>query len=370
MVTYMIVCGRADDNMTDSERELASYACFRIGFLHYDAGRYSKAMQFYLKGLRLCESTKEKKYAAGLYKDIGIIYNTYSDFEKGMHYLRKGEQMLPSYPDPYMEYKLRTSILFNCLSLNDSKGAEKAYSKLRQLKYGKTDTTRLMDIYTRALIDMQHGQLATAAEGFMSDGEWTLSVLSLPEGVEYPGVRDISGNGHVIIGGGRLNEDMVAVCWKDGVAGVITGPEKEHPEDFNNIQPLAISDNGRFVALSVNFQAYIYDMETGEYRAVKPWSDYSQISQTVAIDDEGNLYGNYSGYPDSRPFVYLFNDKRIADMGYYLSLATPGFEESTRFAKGAQMCFVSVTPDGHRFIGNTSSWGGQGWIWTSSLRKQ
>lgn len=167
MVTYMTVCGRADDNMTDSEKELASYAYFRTGFLLYDAGQYSKAMQFYLKGLRLCESTKEKKYAAGLYKDIGIIYNTYSDFEKGMHYLRKGEKMLPSYPDPYMEYKLRTSILFNCLSLNDSKGAEKAYSKLRQLKYEKTDTTRFMDIYTGALIDMQHGQLATAAEGFM-----------------------------------------------------------------------------------------------------------------------------------------------------------------------------------------------------------
>ncbi len=96
----MVVCNRADDAVTDPERELASYAFFRTGYLHYEAGRYSKAMQSYLKGLRLCESTKNKRYAAGLYKDIGIIYNAYNDYEKGMYYLRKGEKMLGKHPDP------------------------------------------------------------------------------------------------------------------------------------------------------------------------------------------------------------------------------------------------------------------------------
>ena len=167
LVIYMVVCNRADDAVTDPERELASYAFFRTGYLHYEAGRYSKAMQSYLKGLRLCESTKNKRYAAGLYKDIGIIYNAYNDYEKGMYYLRKGEKMLGKHPDPYMEYKLRTSILFNCLSLNDREGAEEAYEKLGKLKYQRTDLTRFMDLYTRALIDMQHENYDAAAKGFM-----------------------------------------------------------------------------------------------------------------------------------------------------------------------------------------------------------
>lgn len=167
LVTYMVLCNRANDDMPDKERELASLAFFRAGYINNEAGRYSKAMQAYLNGLRFCESTKEKKYAAGLYKDIGIIYNVYSDFEKGLHYLRKGEEMLASNPDPYMEYKLQTSIFFNCLSLSDRKGAEDAYSKLRKLNYEKTDLTRYMDIYTKALIDMQNDSLDNAARGLM-----------------------------------------------------------------------------------------------------------------------------------------------------------------------------------------------------------
>ncbi len=34
LVIYMVVCNRADDAVTDPERELASYAFFRTGYLH------------------------------------------------------------------------------------------------------------------------------------------------------------------------------------------------------------------------------------------------------------------------------------------------------------------------------------------------
>lgn len=193
-------------------------------------------------------------------------------------------------------------------------------------------------------------------------GGWSLSLLPVPANVKNLTLRDISGDGRMIIGGAYLNDDRVAVYWKDGVAGIIAGPGKERPEDFSNIQPLAVSNNGRFVVISINFEACIYDMETEEYHSVKPLGEYSQISQTVAIDDVGNLYGNYNGYPESRPFVYLYEEGRIVDMGYYLNLAVPGFEAVSRFAKGSQISFTSVTPDGRRFAGNTSSWGGSGWV--------
>lgn len=191
--------------------------------------------------------------------------------------------------------------------------------------------------------------------------KWTLSKLEMPEGVKNINICTISGGGHLIIAGASRENDQVAVYWKDGVPGIISGPAKAHPDDFNNIQPLAVSNNGRYVVLSINFEACIYDMVTEEYHNVKPLGDFAQISRTVAIDDDGNLYGNYTGYPDCRPFVYFYKDGRTVDMGYYLNLAVPGFEEASKFARGSQMCFVSVSPDGTRFAGNTSSYGGSRW---------
>ena len=89
LVIYMVVCNRFKDDMDEAGREQISYAYFRAGYMHYECGRYSKAMKFYLDGLKLCESTESKKYAAGFYKDIGIIYNAYHDYERGMYYLKK-----------------------------------------------------------------------------------------------------------------------------------------------------------------------------------------------------------------------------------------------------------------------------------------
>lgn len=193
-------------------------------------------------------------------------------------------------------------------------------------------------------------------------GNWSLSKLPEPKGVKYVTPRSISGDGHVIIASASKDNDRAVVYWKDGVPGVIEGPAKANPDDYIDIQPLAVSNNGRFIAVSMKSKAYVYDMETEQFSLVKPFEEQNFISQTVAIDDAGNLYGNYTGYPNNRPFVYFYAEDRTVDMGYYLNLAVPGFEAASNFAKGSQICFLSASSDGHRLTGNTASWNGTGWV--------
>ena len=168
LVIYMVVCNRFKDDMDEAGREQISYAYFRAGYMHYECGRYSKAMKFYLDGLKLCESTESKKYAAGFYKDIGIIYNAYHDYERGMYYLKKGEEALPACPDSLMRYKLCTSLFFNSLALNDKKQIEDSYRKLRSVKSKSTPLTRYMEVYTSGLMDLQLEKFEDAAAKFLA----------------------------------------------------------------------------------------------------------------------------------------------------------------------------------------------------------
>lgn len=195
-----------------------------------------------------------------------------------------------------------------------------------------------------------------------ADGVWTLSPLPAPYGAKNLTLYGISGNGSVIIGGAYVNEEPAVVCWKDGRAALITGPAKTDPQEFRNISALGVSENGRFVAISIDFEAWVYDTANDEYRHIKPLGEFGQVSQTVAVANNGDVYGNYNSYPMSRPFIYMYDTGRVIDLGYYLNLCVPGFDGASNFSKGSSFSFRNVSPDGRRFSGNTSSWGGSGWM--------
>jgi len=167
MVLYMVVCNRYNETMSDKDKELCSLAFFRTGFIHYENGRYTKALEFHVNGLKICESTENKRYAANFYKDIGIIYSVYHDYETGLRYLRKGQQMLKKHPDAETEYKLLTSVFFNSLGIRDMKGVEDAERRLRQVAYKKTDLTQFMDRYRAALLDMEKRNYSSAITEFV-----------------------------------------------------------------------------------------------------------------------------------------------------------------------------------------------------------
>lgn len=168
IVLYLIVCNRYNDAMTEKEKELCSLAFFRTGYINYENGRYTKALEYHVNGLKICESTVNRKYAANFYKDIGIIYSVYKDYETGLHYLRKGEEILRRHPDSETEYKLLTSIFFNSLSMGDKPAIKETYRRLRSLDYPRTDLTRFMDRYIGALLSAETGDHKRAIDEFIN----------------------------------------------------------------------------------------------------------------------------------------------------------------------------------------------------------
>lgn len=193
-------------------------------------------------------------------------------------------------------------------------------------------------------------------------GQWSLTMLPIPENAKNIAIKEISGDGSVIIASAYVADNPAVIFWKGGEVGIIYGPDKENPADFINIQPLGISNNGRYVAISVNGVAAVYDMLTESYRMIEKFGDWDMVSQMVAVRDNGDVYGNYTGYPVNHPFIYSYKNDKAYELGYIMKLAHPDFEAAGNFGSGSEACFINVSNDGSRFAGNTSSWSGSGFV--------
>lgn len=60
-----------------------------IGLVYDDKGEFPKAMEFFLKALKINEETGDKKRTAGVLSNIGNIYKTQHDFPKALSYFFK-----------------------------------------------------------------------------------------------------------------------------------------------------------------------------------------------------------------------------------------------------------------------------------------
>jgi hypothetical protein len=192
------------------------------------------------------------------------------------------------------------------------------------------------------------------------NGEWSLELLPIPTGATNVNIYKMSSDGKTILGGMYVNDAPKSVYWRDGVCNIIDGPAPANPDEWINVQPLAISGNGRYVAMSYNSKGLIYDTESGEYRDVPTFEDMNMIATQGVIDNNGNLYSTYQGYPVSHAFIYLYKENRTLDLDYYLSVAAPALFEESSF--NSQYLFVNVSDNGKRFSGNTSFMFGSAWV--------
>ena len=90
MVLYMVVCERADDVMPERERRVCSSAYLKAGDIYYGRGDYTRALEFYVSGLKVCEGGADKYGIARFYKNIGNVYCQFQDYEKGAGYFKTG----------------------------------------------------------------------------------------------------------------------------------------------------------------------------------------------------------------------------------------------------------------------------------------
>lgn len=178
VVLYMLVCSRNADNMTEKEREYCTFAHLRVGYIYNNTGNYTNALEFLISGLQICEAGKEKKYIARLYKDIGIIYCLFQDFEKGISYFKEGYRLVKDYPDEDTEYNLLVNLFGACMYQGNVSDARAYRSLMMKTRHTETDVSRYMDRFTGALLKSGEQRYDEAVADFKR-----LSVLARESGI-------------------------------------------------------------------------------------------------------------------------------------------------------------------------------------------
>ncbi len=161
MVLYMVVCERADDVMPERERRVCSSAYLKAGDIYYGRGDYTRALEFYVSGLKVCEGGSDKYGIARFYKNIGNVYCQFQDYEKGADYFKTGYEHCKADRDVDTERKLLTNLTAIYIYLGKAAEARKYQRESVRLKDDG-------DKVNRFIVDF-NGGLITAAEGRYGD---------------------------------------------------------------------------------------------------------------------------------------------------------------------------------------------------------
>jgi len=114
------------------------------GALYETMSQHEKAIEYQLKSLKAMKDfdapvERKKKFEAGVYINIGIIYNFIKDYNKAVEYYKKAEKILTLYKDDYSSAALYLNMGLTYLEKEDFKDAEiyldKSYALAQKLNY-------------------------------------------------------------------------------------------------------------------------------------------------------------------------------------------------------------------------------------------
>ena len=72
-----------------------------------NTGDYSRALEYFFKGIPLAQRTNDKRRLSSLLVDIGIVYENLGNKNEQLNYIRKAEANLPGKNSPMYNYMVR-----------------------------------------------------------------------------------------------------------------------------------------------------------------------------------------------------------------------------------------------------------------------
>lgn len=88
-----------DKNEVDNQKGLAK-ALGSIGIVFSEQSNYGKALQYYLKSVKIYEQLKDEVFCAKLYNNIGIVYHSQGMDFKSLNYFSKAQKIQEKQNDP------------------------------------------------------------------------------------------------------------------------------------------------------------------------------------------------------------------------------------------------------------------------------
>lgn len=148
---YVILAGKYNRNMNESDKYLCALACRSVADIYYQKENYSQAFEFYMKAMRICEENGFGKLAAEAYKNMGNVYAALNDnmqaiqcYESGLDYARR-------YKDTLCEMKILMNLPGICSYDNRTEEAKVYYAQMMKFM-GKNQFVEYFSYLNKALI--------------------------------------------------------------------------------------------------------------------------------------------------------------------------------------------------------------------------
>lgn len=90
LVYYMLICARADTTLPVDKLRTCVDSHIKIGNIYFFSGNYTNALDFYLKGFELSDSSPDKPYLGILYNNLGNVYSIFQEHEQAIRQYEEG----------------------------------------------------------------------------------------------------------------------------------------------------------------------------------------------------------------------------------------------------------------------------------------
>lgn len=120
---------KSDDFPLKDKNSLASLLN-QIGVTYYRQGNYANAMSVFLESQSLCEVTGADSLLADVLKNIGNIYSSYTDYEKGKECYEKAFDLIKNKGCTELENKVLNNLFGVSCFMGNKEEAEKYYALL------------------------------------------------------------------------------------------------------------------------------------------------------------------------------------------------------------------------------------------------
>ena len=180
IVLYSIVYSRFRDDLSEEEKLFCALGYLKIANVYYMQGNYTNSLELYIKGLKICESCKDKTEISRFYNNIGNIYNIFQDYEKGIAYYEAGYEVCKQYPNKEVEYSLLTNLSGICSYVKEMTKARKYYYEAEKLKQPGDTLKNYFSLLDWGLILKHEGNYPRAIHFFRKAAEFSLKYIMYP----------------------------------------------------------------------------------------------------------------------------------------------------------------------------------------------
>lgn len=172
IVLYSIAYSRFNNEMSEEEKLLCALSYHKTANIYFLQGNYTSALDFYIKGMKICESCRNKKLLPQFYLSLGNVYCTFQDYEKGVSCYKKGYELCRIYPNKQYEYNLVTNLAGAYNNLNNAAMAKIYNDKAIQMTRPSDTIRSYMNLLNSGLILANEKKHTEAIHTFQSSANY------------------------------------------------------------------------------------------------------------------------------------------------------------------------------------------------------